>query len=350
MQESSLKIGDLVVVDFRKEQLTDAISGWRNKTHVPFAESCFRQVWYGDAKTFDTFPAEGAVRKGFSFYEGAKGYEFLMKLNLGLLSKKQGEINIKGQFYQGWEKAQKKLPLSQQKYYDRLVQWITADTRLVGGGILGTFKTLRKELSARDLSGVKGKDQMLILGNLLPDGSVSPRSDGIARVCASNTGRKVSEIAVTHPDKKAQAVLFNHFSLLQRDGKIAARLSRVDFEDLPLAADVYDRIFVDRLAEEDVGINRRLVAAWRNRERRDNVMVHMEAPRKVTAQWRRVFGDSYVGPEDIDADMGMRARHNEKIVAEAGKAIEVVAGLRVRGTQPSRRILAEFTPAWGGDS
>ncbi|MCC6597945.1 MAG: hypothetical protein IT559_04070 [Alphaproteobacteria bacterium] len=340
MQKESLKIGGLVVVDFRTEQLTDAIVAWRDQKHIPYAESCARQVWYGDSCDFESFPVKGAAPGDFSFHEGTKGYAFLMKLNLGLLSKKQGEVNIKGQFYSGWEKTQRELPLSRQGYYDRFVQWITADTRLVQGSILGTFIAVRKELSARDLSGLKSNDRILIFGNIPPNGSVSSRSDGIARVCSSNTGRKAAEIAVTHPDSKVLGTLFNHFSALRDNGKVVDALSMVGFENLPLAVEKYDRVFVDRLSDDDAGANQQLVSAWRGRMRRDNMMVHMQAPSKMARSWKRMFGDNYVSPRDISADMGARASHNRKIVAEAEEAIKIIADLRMRGVQPSKRALA----------
>lgn len=344
MQKAGLKTGDLVVVDFRMEQITGALSGWRDRLHVPYAESCARQVWYGDARAFDSFPVKDAVRNGFSFHRGAAGYEFLMKLNLGLLSKKQGEGNVKGQFYLGWEKYKREQSSSLQGYYERLVQSITADTRLVGGCFLNTFKTMRKELAARDLSGLKGGDHVVIMGNILSNGNVSPRSDGLARVCSSNTACKAGEIAVTHPDEKTLCALFNHFAALKDRRVISAKLSRFDFMDLPLAADLYDRVFIDRLGGEDVEVNRKLVAVWRARERQDSVMVHMEAPPDIAGQWKRLFGAGYVGPGDIDADMGARARHNGKIVPEAEKAIRIIADLRVRGVQPSKRMLRDAAP------
>lgn len=348
MSKESLKIGELVVLDFRTEHLTDAISGWRNRTHVPYAESCARQVWYGDSSTFSSFPIKNQKQQDYAFYEGVKGYEFLMKLNLGLLSKKQAEVNIKGQFYQGWEKAQKEQPLSRQGYYDRFVEWVKADTRLVHNSILKDFKRLRTENSARDLSGMQRNEQILILGTIKSNGEVSSRSDGMVRVFSSNTGRKVSEIAVTHPDKDKLKILFEHFSNLKERDIINVNLTKVDFDDLPLAVDLYDRVFVDTLAEDDAETNRKLVSAWKDRQRRDNVIVHMDAPARMVRQWTATFrDDSYVSPKDIDRDMGVRARKNREVVEKTERAVKVIADLRALGKQPSKRMLMEVAPELG---
>lgn len=345
MSKESLKIGELVVLDFRTEYLTDAISGWRNRTHVPYAESCARQVWYGDARTFSSFPIKNPEQRAYAFYEGVKGYEFLMKLNLGLLSKKQGEVNIKGQFYEGFRRTKGELPLERGEYYDRFMEWMAADTRLVYNNILKDFKRLRAENSARDLSGMQRNEQVLILGKITSNGEVSSRSDGMARVFSSNTGRKVSEIAVTHPDRNKLKSLFEHFSNLKKQDIISVNLTKVDFDDLPLAVDLYDRVFVDTLEEGDAETNRKLVSAWKGRQRRDNVMVHMDAPARMARQWTAMFrDDSYVSPRDIDGDMSARARKNREAVVKAERAIKVVAELRVQGTQPSRKLLAETSP------
>src|SRR5690606_23511257 len=120
--------------------------------------------------------------------EDAEAYEILLKLNLGLLSAKTGETNIKGQFQDAWKcfkatSPEKSLP------FDRLIQHVTGDSRLIRHHVLDGWRMRDRKLCARDLSDMRHGDTALIIGHVSPNGNISSVTDSIARKLTNNPSR-----------------------------------------------------------------------------------------------------------------------------------------------------------------
>jgi len=345
-----VEIKDLVAVNFRSENMPKSVAQWRISNHIPFAESCARQIWYGHKNDFATFPVDDIKNSACTLYHGTDAYQFLLQLNSGLLSAKVGEPNISGQFYEGWQRLQAEFP-DLASSYDTLIQRLTADERLIRGRILSEYQTQRLELSARDVSGFKKGEQILIVGDLSENGSLTTLTDGLARVLSSN-GKKASEVAVTHSDPAVLEQIFAHFQDLKAQKKVIPNITKVSFDDFSMACELYDRVYVTHAMEANPEMDQALQSAWRGRVRQDNTLTHMKAaPGNMglsSEGWNNAGLDQYISPEALRLDMAARARNNDAVLSLAQKAIVSIANLRAEGKQPSWNTLVKVLPEQDG--
>ena len=341
-----LTVKDLTVVEFRSGQLAPQLSFWRRNSQVPFAESCSRQIWYGPAEDFKSFPANLVTDKNLAMYSGAQAYAHLLKLNLGYLSGKIGESNIKGQFFNGWEKINSECP-AKAALCAPLVQGITADVRFIQMNAAAGFRSQRHELCARDLSGFGNGDRVLVVGHM-HEGRISEWTDGICRVTTSNNTRKAKEIALTHPDENVFGALKEEFLKLYVDGKIGAEVSLVNFSDMGLAVEMFDRIFIVSPMEETPEADEVLIDTWRNRVRVDNTLTHMRLKDNgngvSTPLWKDAGLENYIAPEEIFSEARMRRSMNEAALERGERACEVIAQMRLQNARPSKHAFSREYP------
>lgn len=347
MAQKPVQIADLVVADFRTEHTTPAVLQWRVSNHVPFAESCARQVWFGRKETFETFPHHLITGSAYTLHHGANAYRYLLALNLGLLSRKKGETNVSGQFYKGWENLHNETPeLARQ--YDTLIQHVTADSRLIRAHILSGMSVARHELAARDLSGLLKSDAVLIIGAPGKDGEISMMTDGIARVTTSNDNRSAREIAITHPSPETAGNLYAGLKRLKDQGKVQGDVNIVEFSDLALAFELYDRVYITMPMGEDPDADAQIIQAWQGRNTEENRLVHMKAAVENMAlsscTWTQAHLENYVSPEEVRAEVKRRLDKNDVLFMKAEQAVELCIQLRLEGLQPSRANLSKVDP------
>lgn len=343
--DKPLTIHDLAVVDFYNQYArSDAAQEWRARSKVPFAESCARQIWYGHKDSFLDFPIDSIAPDKLTRSEGADAYRTLLRLNLGLLSQKKGETNITGQFQAGWKVLRDADPDAAAPY-GKLIQHITGDSRLIRHHVLDGWKMKNSELCARDLSGMRANDSVLIIGHANSQGHISATTDNMARKVTGNAGRAAREVTITHPDPVILNNIFNDLSKSSKDGRIPAPIKRADFADLSLAVALHDRVYVTMPMEHDAQADDHIIACWRGREEKGNTLTHLRAkPEKAatTSQtWLDARLDNFISPDDILREMSVRETSNKELMARAERAIDHCIDMRVSSRQASARTLRE---------
>ena len=347
MSDKHLTIHALAVADFRSKNMKDSVPLWRIRHHIPFAESCARQIWFGSAETFKTFPIEAVEGNAVSLHYGAKAYQHLLRLNLGLLSHRQGETNIAGQFYVGYQQMHQDHP-EKARFYDQLVSQMTSDTRLIRHKIMTDWKMQDPELCARDLSGMEKDDSVLIVAHTNSEGNISPLTDMIARKVSTNENRRAREIVFTHPDPEILDRIFAQAKALADQKKILSPITRANFGDLAIAFELTDRAFVAMPMGYNPEADAHIIDCWQNRSAVDNVLTHLRADPENMAQtsdvWANANLDNFIAPEAIRAEMARRSRDNETLIRRAEQAIEHCIQSRLTGIQPTGKTLGDYTP------
>lgn len=346
--KNSVGIEDLVVADFRTADMAQSVRQWRLTNHIPYAESCARQIWFGSKQAFKTFPVDQVHGHSVTTHSGANAYQHLMRLNLGLLSNQFGETNIAGQFYSGWAEIHKQYPEKAQPY-DTLVQHLTSDTRLIRHKIMPNWKMQSHELAARDLSGMQNQDSVLIIGHVNEQGNISPMTDMLARKLTSNENMRAREILITHPDPNVTKSLLEDLRALKDSGRIRGNISSFDFKELPLAFELYDRAYVTMPMGTDPEADNFIIDSWKNRNSAGNTLTHLRSAAENKAlparPWLVADLDNYVGPDEIRQEMAERARNNNRLAQDAEATVLKCIALRLQGLQPSHKTLDSLPDA-----
>lgn len=349
---SYLSIDDLAVLQFQSKERPKPVFDWRKQNNIPYAESCFRQIWYGPNERFRTFPMKAVKEFSPLYLTGGEAYAHMMRLSLGLLSEKEAETNIAGQFFQGWEKLQESAP-REATQYNQLMQHFRADTKLIRSKLVSCYQHKRHELCARDLSQVQNGDKVLVIGHVTKDNQdkdkISQFTDGICRVLTSRKGKLPSTIHLAHPDEGGAEILYEQLNLLYKGGKIKTAVSKIGFEEMAQAAERYDRIFVTLPMSQYPVADVEVVSAWKNRVRNDNTLTHLKgAPKdngETSGLWKELSDKGFVSPNDIRQEMIGRTRNNERVLGLVNSAVEFCVTSRLKGIQPSFHQLKQSVPA-----
>lgn len=350
-REKPAGIDDLTVVNFRTKLLSDAIRAWKDATPVATAESCARQIWFGEKSDFEQFPRpqlpKGQIPTGprpqFELYEGPAAYAFLLKLITGLDSVREGETNIAGQFYPGWKAYQEDHP-HKAKRLQTLIQHLRADSALIRTEFVSGIKPKRHEMAARALSRQGAGDHALIIGSLNDNDILSSYTDGIIKVLANNRPGRVSQITLTHPDPAITQTMLHQATQLQKDGFIKAQLNAVDFTDLSSLFEQCDCAFIDlpMRARPDADVT--IIDAWNRHAHQTNTLTHLRgdpANRALSSdEWSGAGLKNYNSPENIRAEMIRIGRSNDHLRNTALAAIDFCTAWRRDKKSPSRHALA----------
>lgn len=345
--KSYIDTQDMVVTDFRVTNLSGAVKEWRDQSNVFMAESCARQIWLGSKDTFSTFPQDDLLKtaKNFTLAHGKDAYSLLVKLNLGLLSKIEGETNIAGQFQLAWRGFKDQSP-DQAKPFEKLVQHITGDSRLIRHHVLDGWKIKNRELCARDLSDMRHGDSVLIIGHASPNGSMSAVTDNIARKITNNAGRTAREVCITHPDHSVTASLLKDMSIAKSNGTIPASLTSMDFyDDLALAFEYYDRVYCTLPMGLNPDADDFIISCWKGKSEGNNTLAHLlgkqEKGTPIPENWTKAKLQNFITPRDIDKEMDKRGAANTRLLESAHSAIEHCTTLRLEARQASAKTLRD---------
>ena len=352
-REKPAGVDDLTVVNFRTRLMSDAIREWKAATPVATAESCARQIWFGEKSDFASFPRPefpkgqlpGGPRPQFELYEGRDAYAFLLKLVTGLDSVREGETNIAGQFYPGWKAYEEEQPHKARRLQS-LIQHLRADSALIRTEIVSGIKPKRHELAARTLSLQGAGDHAFVIGSLNDSGVLSSYTDGIVKVLANNRAGRVSEITLTHPDPVVTGALLHQVALLQKNGYLKAHINAVDFTEVPALFEQSDCVFIDLPMRAFPDADLSLIDAWNRHAHPVNTLTHLRgdpANRALSSdEWAGAALKNYNSPEDIRAEMVRIGRTNDLLRDTALKAINFCTTLRQQKQSPSRYTLQQF--------
>lgn len=341
----SLKISDLCVVQFRSKCLTPEIRAWWEKTSIPYAESCARQVWWGSQKDFEDFPDDSQFN--IPKLKTSEGYQFLIRLVLGLDSKIVGEDVIKGQFREGFAQFCEANP-EKGRQYESVVQKIQADSRLVKSEVLSHLLRDRKETVARDLSGFQNGEEVLLISSINRHGALSDITDRLARIIGSKDKRgnpRCPKIHIISPDPKVTEKIEKGLIQLKKDHRQFSVPEIGAIEDIPELIETYPRVFVDLPMGEYPNVDEYIIEAWKGRLKRSHQMVHVRGcPQErggSNEMWRDNQLDGFSSTEDINAEVQRRQSTNEALKGRALSMIVECAKLRVNDIQPSKAKLGK---------
>lgn len=341
--KNTVGIEDLVVANFRTEHVIgDTVMQWRAKHQVPHAESCARQIWFAGKDTFKSFPTDHIRGNAVTMYHGALAYKFLMQLNLGLLSQRQGETNISGQFYEGWQKLNTEHP-EQAKRYDTLMQNLISDNRLVRSSILSHWKMRSNELCARDLSGMKNRDTILLVGEAGRHGDMSVMTNSLIRKIASNENMHAQEILITHPDPKVVKQLLADAKDMKRNLKLVSKFTAADFDEVPIMMALCDHTFITLPMDANKEADQYMIRGWKEHAPEASTLTHLKADpanmAKVSDTWLEAGLNNFVTPDDIKEEMARRARLNDRLTRRAELAIDTIVKLRMEDIKPTAKTM-----------
>lgn len=341
-----MNINDLCVVNFRSKCLTPEIRDWWEKNSIPYAESCARQVWWGSQEDFKDFPDNSQFH--IEKMIGTDGYNFLVKLVLGLDSKIVGEDVIKGQFREGFAQFNELNP-EKGKSYEPLVQAIQADSRLVKNQVLNQIQTSRKEIVARDLAGFQNGEEVLLISSINRHGNLSDITDRLARILGSKTKKgqpRCPKFLVLSPDPVVSKKIEQGLISLKKDHRQFSVSEIGNIEDIPELIEKYPRTFIDLPMGEYPEVDDYIIEAWKGRVSENHQMVHVRGcPTEKglsNDMWSQAGIEDYSSPEDINVEVSNRMKKNAALKEKAIKVIEDCSHLRSKNIQPSKSQLGEL--------
>jgi hypothetical protein len=345
-------VGDLVVVNFRSKHLSEDIKSWKDRTPVVDIMSCDRQVWLGTKEDFKDFPLPEDNRQEISVYHGIDAYKFLLTLASGMNSVKAGETNINGQIYDGWERFKTEQP-SKAKFLDTVMQMVRADARLILDGPAKGIESPDHALVAKNLSGMKRGQKVLIIGSLNRHGQLSEYTEQIARRVMLEFN-KCQSIKVMHPDSVTAVKLQIELQKVSNHLKTGINVKARPFEEVTEILEgrpnrlfeTRDQVYIDMPMGSYPEAEKVIIEAWQGRENKTNYMTHLRgAPELRGASndlWRNARLDNYVSPEDIKARKDFLHENNEVMKAKALGLIEFISQHRAAGQNMSRSVLRNF--------
>lgn len=340
-----IPLQQLAVVNFRTQHLKADVRAWKESADVASAMSCARQVWFGTKDDFADFPRRDQSRTAVTYYEGAEAYKFMVQLVLGLDSKHVYENNVKGQVFSCWEQYQTS-DAAKRKLLDRIMQDIKADSRHIDGAVLSGYKQHRHEISARDLSGQKKDDTILLVGANSGGGKLTNFTDGIARVTGNKRSNAAREIIVTHPDGTVRDSIYSQLRDMKIRGILQADISQVSFSDFSNTVEKSNRVYVDLPMGSDQEAEEHIVLSWQTRINQGNTLTYLRGNSNnmgfSTPLWEQAGLDSYISPEMIRADMSARNKHNRVVLQKADELIAFCTKLRVDGDSPSNAKVRDY--------
>lgn len=344
---NEVTIHNLAVIDVLGRELNDSVRHWRRDKNIPKAESCARQVWYGSKDDLSEFPFNKIDSTSLTYRVGEDAYEYMLRLALGMRSKKFSESNITGQFFNGWRNLHRDYPQEAQRY-DKLMQYFTADSRLIRGRILSNYKALIHERIAIDLSGLVNGESVLIIGEEGGAGSkygLSPFTEGVARVASSKSNRKSREVSICHPDVSTGKKMLSGLREIKKKNIICGSVNYVSMDELPLAFEVYDRVIITYPMGKDESVDQQIISAWQGRQTSDNTLTHLCGINgMINELWEKSNLIDFISTNEIWAEMTKRKATNAEIVNNANNAIYECVNMRAEGRQPSHHQLVQRIP------
>tara|TARA_B100001989_G_C24518141_1_gene454331 strand:- start:221 stop:1327 length:1107 start_codon:yes stop_codon:yes gene_type:complete len=350
--DGKLTARNLQLIRFSQGLVTPEIKQWRDEGHCSFIAPCCDQVYYGRPEDLETFPANLNGDNRFKLEEGIGAYKFLLESVSGFLSEDVGETHSRRQFIDGWRRFSANNP-NVSKLYQKLVSDIKKDGLYLQEEVLGEHKNTKRVSVARDLSGQKKGDDVLIVGEV-KDGKkglkIAQYTRDIIKLsenCQDPSGKMQGRdnfIKVTHPDSDVLDVLRRDIQDLKENGQVRSEVDFADFSEIGKYFEQCDRVYVDLAMGKDMEADHIMMAAWGSRNRQDNTMTHIRGNpntrQESTGLWID-FCDAYgfIPPEGITDEIGVRSQRNREVIAEFGLKAQRIVELRFEGERNPLAII-----------
>ena len=338
-------VRDLMVIDFKADDLPTKISEWKRNTITPYAQNCRRNLYYGFEEDFKKFPYD-KLDRSYTDLGGVDAYAHMLKFASGFERGRYNSHN-RAQFFEAWAQSIKKHPETSDKY-GRLLHFIDSDTRFMHQHITSKYKAHRMEISARDLSGMSKGDDILIIGALGGNGDLSHLTSGMIRVAESKQKGRKDFISLTHPDPNTLEQMQEAIKGHDGRGNIRSGIQFVEFEDVALAFEVSNRVYITMPMAIDEDADMAIIDAWRNRSSRENTLTHMKGDTarqgSMTNLWKHSSLDNFINPYNIREDMIDRAAFNAEVIVKAERAFWQCAELRSKGMPIHKQDFFDRSP------
>lgn len=342
----SLRIQDLLVVNLPSTARKPALS-WDGREQLFVAESCARQLLVGTTQDLSCIPQEFVTqaRKANSSYaedanvtrvarikEGESGYDYLLQLTCGLLSKKRGEPHILGQIRTNWNKYVEAF----QERGARLVSVMNAlfeDAKKIRRAILEQLTEVSDLTCGKLLAGIEGGEKILVIA-----GSNSLTFDTVREL--GKSGRRSAReihIAVTNPSQSVE---------LSKDCQEAKRrkLLASEVQVIPETNVIsdgfnnFDHVFVCIPMGQNTELDEKITTTWSQRTRDKGFIVHYRgdpnARNTTSTYWQTARLRNFISPEQIKEQYSYKQQANRQVRTNAKQACENSAIARSCGKKP----------------
>lgn len=345
-EQDILTVSNLMVVHFPEEQRDEVTEEMKTNKNVICGESCARQVFYGVAENLESIPGVETI-DATKLY-GAKAYEFMLALAAGFESAKFGETHIKSQIFGHWKKKCRD-DFFKAARYQSFIGNLRRDTNYAQELVMSRHLSEEDALVARDLSGQKDGQQVVIFGDLSSRGKVSSFTERMIRVSENTQAHNDNFISISHPDEQTLALLQTALIRMLADGKLRSELTFAAFKKLPSLLKQADQVYscipmgTQRMGEAEI------INTWSVAGNKRGHFTHLSGMPKsggMTAEfWSGANLPNYTGPEEIVAEKARRKSHNAAVVADMDSVFEEIASIREQGREVRIPELKERVPA-----
>lgn len=311
---------------------------------MPYAESCDDQIWYGSTDDFEDFPFPDGRGDEIKVMEGAEGYKFLLDTVSGFRSRRLGETHIKSQFHDGWRVFLEEHPEEAQDY-ETFVADLKRDVKYIQEEVASGLKTLKHSTTARDLSGQKKGDSVLLVASVGKSGLLGEMSKQMISLIenkqdpSKKKGEKGRYLTITHPDRKTLMSIQDQLEKMKTEGKVRSSISYVGFSRIGEQFETADQVYVDMPMGANEEAEQAVIEAWLNRVREDNMLTQIrgnpETRMQSTPLWLNPLLDSsgYIAPEQIIEENTERRERNAQIIKNVDITSGRLAELRADGVR-----------------
>ncbi len=324
-------IQNLMVLDYHPSEIHQDLRSWRERADVAAGQNCTRRLFYGFEDEFSDFPYH-VLTQAPSKLQGVDAYAHLVQFCLGFENGHYHTHN-KRQFFEYWALSAVKGSVGEK--YSGLVAFLQTDSSFLHTHITSRYQELRDEVIARDISGQKKGDRVLVIGNpahINGRDDLSAFTQGIIQVSESKQKGQKGFITLTHPDRDVLEKMKIRIEEMEARGFLRSGISYVDYSELSKAIEGCQCVYITLPMGSNEIAERQIVDAWDGRVNRGNVLTHLQgeqrAKGKPSGLWRNVDLDSFLSIDDVRREMERRRAANLDIVGIAEQACRRCAEFR----------------------
>lgn len=342
VSSQTVRVSDLVTVDFRPEEMTERLKRWRNELRAFISSNCERHVWFGSIDDFHDFPCKDLDPDRLTCAEDA--YASLAAYAAGI-SGNEIDTHNRNQFREIGRILEVRSPERYARFRD-LIRCINEDVKLADKYWLQGHRPTRADVVARDLSGQKKQERVLLVGELTTRGNLSLQTSGLLRALGAHKSRHASEIFVAHPDPVILEKIQKRIQKLEGGMKLRSKVSPVPFEDVPRIIESTPRVY-DCTEPHRYQGRQFLVSCWQGRIAQEGILTFL--PDDVGLDESLLyqgFGTSgnIVMPSDVVREIKAREDSNVRILNRAREGLGFCAQLRVADITPNKAVICELAP------
>tara|TARA_B100001750_G_scaffold191526_2_gene161961 strand:+ start:718 stop:1827 length:1110 start_codon:yes stop_codon:yes gene_type:complete len=344
-----LTVQELCTVDYRADDAPEAgakeMQSWKDRklnNRVIAVEKCARQLYMGAACEFEGFVN---LQPTASIKTGRDAYSDLLQFMLGFGKSNQSyDPAAKGRFMEGWMQIGKRNP-DLEKLYRPVLAKLTTDSSIIDKLIGPKIQTERPWVIAREFSGQKPGELILILGDFEENSrNLSALTRKIALSVNGNGELRPTGIGFSHPAEQVTLELGRRLKEAYKKEGLEPNFYEVPHSELSLAFEMHDRVFVTREmgrhAQGDIDI----IEAWHSRENTENTLTHLARAHRDNRDAEKIWNDAqldnFTGPVAIQEMSQQRQAIFESVREKTLEAIEIVADMRARNQVPKTASIA----------